>query len=109
MCETLGVSWSGFHAWLNRSPSRRAREDEVLLAGIRTSFAGSDRTYGARRVWHDVLADGLDAGLHRIERLGKLFHRGSGLMVVCALEQPSLRIVHATWDAAQRRAASSTA
>lgn len=69
MCETLGVSRSGFHAWLNRSPSKRAREDDVLLAGIRTSFAGSDRTYGSRRVWHDILAEGLDAGLHRIERL----------------------------------------
>ena len=30
---------------------------------------GSDRTYGARRVWHDVLADGISCGLHRIERL----------------------------------------
>ena len=69
ICETLGVSRSGFHAWLTRSPCKRAREDDVLLAGIRTSFAGSDRTYGARRVWHDVLAEGLDAGLHRIERL----------------------------------------
>jgi putative transposase len=69
MCETLAASRSGFHAWLNRSPSRRAREDEVLIAGIRASFAGSDRTYGARRVWHDALAERLDAGLHRIERL----------------------------------------
>jgi putative transposase len=69
ICEALGVSRSGFHAWLNRSPSRRALYDEVLVAGIRSSFAGSDRTYGARRVWHDVLAEGLDAGLHRIERL----------------------------------------
>jgi putative transposase len=69
MCETLGVSRSGFNAWLNRSPSKRALDDEVLLAGIRSSFAGSDRTYGARRVWHDLLAEGLDTGLHRIERL----------------------------------------
>ncbi|WP_156464189.1 IS3 family transposase [Devosia sp. Leaf420] len=69
ICEALGVSRSGFHAWLNRSPSRRSQYDEVLVAGIRSSFAGSDRTYGARRVWHDVLAEGLDAGLHRIERL----------------------------------------
>ena len=69
ICEALGVSRSGFHAWLNRSPSRRAKDDEVLVAGIRSSFAGSDRTYGARRVWHDVLAEGLEAGLHRIERL----------------------------------------
>ena len=69
LCDAIEVSRSGFHAWLTRSPCKRAREDDVLLAGIRTSFAGSDRTYGARRVWHDVLAEGLDAGLHRIERL----------------------------------------
>ncbi len=30
---------------------------------------GSDRTYGARRVCDDVLADGISCGLHRIERL----------------------------------------
>ncbi len=35
----------------------------------RTSFLASDRTYGARRVWHDVLADGVNCGLHKIERL----------------------------------------
>lgn len=29
----------------------------------------SDRTYGACRVWHDVLAEGMSCGLHRIERL----------------------------------------
>ena len=69
--EKLGVSRSGLHAWLNRSPSRWAREDEVLLAGIRASFAGSDRTYGSRRVWHDVLAESLDVGLHRMERLSR--------------------------------------
>jgi putative transposase len=32
-------------------------------------FVGSDRTYGARRVWHDLLALGRDCGLHRVERL----------------------------------------
>jgi putative transposase len=36
---------------------------------VRQSFIGSDRTYGARRVWHDVLALGHNCGLHRIERL----------------------------------------
>jgi putative transposase len=43
--------------------------DEALTAKIRTSFIGSDRTYGARRIWKDVLADGVSCGLHRIERL----------------------------------------
>ena len=69
MCEALGVSRSGFNAWLTRSPSARARSDEKLAASIRASFLGSDRTYGARRVWHDVLAEGVSCGLHRIERL----------------------------------------
>jgi putative transposase len=40
-----------------------------LEAKIRTSFVQSDRTYGARRVWHDLLAEGEVCGLHRIERL----------------------------------------
>src|SRR6185503_21024139 len=38
-------------------------------AKIRSSFAESDRTYGARRVWHDLLAAGIECGLHAIERL----------------------------------------
>lgn len=69
LCEALGVSRSGFHAWLNRSPSRHARYDEALLEKIKDSFKDSDRTYGARRVWHDLLAEGLSCGLHRIARL----------------------------------------
>ena len=69
LCEALGVSRSGFHAWLTRSPSARARSDEGLGAKVRASFMASDRTYGARRVWHDLLAEGISCGLHRVERL----------------------------------------
>jgi putative transposase len=36
---------------------------------VRPSFLTSDRTYGARRVWHDMLVEGIACGLHRIERL----------------------------------------
>jgi putative transposase len=69
MCGALGVSRSGFHAWLTRSPSQRARDDEVIGARVRASHVGSYRTYGARRVWHDLLAEGIYCGLHRVERL----------------------------------------
>ena len=69
LCEALGVSRGGFYAWLTRPRSSRARRDEVLGAKIQTSFVQSDRTYGARRVWHDLLAEGEVCGLHRIERL----------------------------------------
>jgi len=69
LCDALDVSRSGFHAWLNRSPSARSRHDGILVSRIDRSFKSSDRTYGARRVWHDVLAEGLSCGLHRVERL----------------------------------------
>ena len=72
ICEALGVSRSGFYAWLTREPSDRARRDDVLTREVRKSFLDSDRTYGARRVWHDVLAAGLSCGLHAIERLMRL-------------------------------------
>jgi hypothetical protein len=39
------LSRSGFHAWLTRPPSARARSDEVLGARVRDSFVRSDRTY----------------------------------------------------------------
>ena len=69
LCKALDVSRSGFHAWATRSPAKRTLDNEALLAAIRQSFTSSDRTYGARRVWHDLLAEGFNSGLHRIERL----------------------------------------
>jgi putative transposase len=39
---------------------------------VRASFLASDRTYGARRVWRDLLEEEISCGLHRIERLMRL-------------------------------------
>ena len=72
MCEALGVSRGGFYAWLTRPRSQRSRSDEELGAKARASFLASDRTYGARRVWRDLLTEGISCGLHRIERLMRL-------------------------------------
>src|SRR6201984_1217044 len=72
MCGALGGSGGGFYAWLTRPRSQRSRSDEELGAKVRASFLASDRTYGARRVWHDMLAEGIACGLHRIERLMRL-------------------------------------
>src|SRR2546429_7993432 len=72
LCEALGVSRGGFYAWLTRPRSQRSRSDEELGAKVRASFVASERTYGARRVWKDMLAEGLSCGLHRIERLMRL-------------------------------------
>ena len=72
LCEVLDVSRSGFHARLNRPTSAREIHDAKLITAIETSFKASDRTCGARRVWRDVLEDGLACGLHRIERLMRI-------------------------------------
>src|SRR5881397_1023183 len=72
MCGALGVSRGGFYGWLTRPRSQRSRSDEELGAKVRASFLASDRTYGARRVWRDLLTEGVSCGLHRIERLMRL-------------------------------------
>ena len=72
MCGALGVSRGGFYAWLTRGRSERSQSNEELASKVRASFLASDRTYGARRVWHDLIAEGVGCGLHRIERLMRL-------------------------------------
>src|SRR3546814_16788565 len=72
LCEALGVSRSGFYAWLTRPRSRRSLSDETLGQQARLSFVESDRTYGARRVWRDVLEVGYPCGMHRRERLMRI-------------------------------------
>jgi putative transposase len=71
ICEALDVSRSGFYAWAARALSDRAKRDERLTVEVRRSFLESDRTYGARRVWRDILEAGHSCCLHTIERLMK--------------------------------------
>lgn len=67
--EVQGVSRPGFPAWLKRPIGARASDDARLAMEIDKSFKARDRTHRARRVWRDVLEDGVACGLHRIERL----------------------------------------
>ena len=47
MSRLLGVSSSGFYAWVKRSPSRRCQADAALSEKIRAAHAASKGTYGA--------------------------------------------------------------
>lgn len=69
LCEVLPVSKSGFYEWLDRPASQRTRANEKLTGLIRQSFEASDRTYGSRRVWRDVLDWGASCGINRVARL----------------------------------------
>ena len=51
LCETLGVSRSGFHVWLKRGPCARSREDEAIMPAVRASFVASARVGSGATSW----------------------------------------------------------
>ena len=65
----LGVSSSGYYAWSKRSPSRRARDDAVLIERIGAIHAASKGTYGAPRIHAELRATGMRVGKKRVARL----------------------------------------
>ena len=73
MCRVLGVSRSGYYAWVARLavPSARARNDQVLLAEIRDIHARF-AYYGSPRVHRELLARDHHVGRHRVARLMRM-------------------------------------
>jgi putative transposase len=69
MSRLLGVSRSGFYAWLSRPLSKRAQEDERLKVAIKAAHQRTRETYGARRLQPELAADGFIVGRDRIDRL----------------------------------------
>ena len=79
MCRVLGVSRSGYYAWLKRSPSPRAVEDDRLKQRIETVHRQSRDTYGVPRIYFELKEDGERVSRKRIARL----MRDLGLRGVC--------------------------
>jgi putative transposase len=69
MCRVLGVSPSGYYAWVGRPASARAQLDAALTEKIRTAHADSNGTYGAPRVHAELADQGLRVGRKRVARL----------------------------------------
>lgn len=69
MCETLGVSRSGYYGWRCRPASERAKRDQALLVHIGEVFQQSRCTYGYPRVHKELVARGFNCGRHRVARL----------------------------------------
>jgi putative transposase len=69
MCRLLGVSSSGYYAWVQRWLSCRAQADAELSEQIRTAHAGSHGTYGPPRIYPELASQGVRAGRKRIARL----------------------------------------
>ena len=69
LCKLVGVSRSGYYAWRNRPPSKRARFDAVLSEKIETIHRNSRATYGAPRVHAELRTIGIRCGRKRVARL----------------------------------------
>ena len=69
MCRMLGLSTSGYYAWLTRPPSKRSRSNEVLLRRIREIHRFSRQTYGRPRIYAELRDDGVLVNHKRVARL----------------------------------------
>lgn len=79
MCRVLGLSRSGYHAWLVRAPSRRAQCDAELQASIVAIHKESDGTYGVPRIHPELIERGERVGRKRVARL----MRAAGVRGTC--------------------------
>lgn len=69
MSKGLGVSRSGYYAWKERRPSRRAQTDEAMLVDMRAIYEKSRKTYGSPRIHAYLRRKGYICGRNRVSRL----------------------------------------
>jgi len=69
-CDVLEVSRSGYYGFLKRKGETVRRAD--LIARIREAHLRSRRTYGSRRLMHQLRKNGLVIGRYRVRHLMRL-------------------------------------
>jgi transposase InsO family protein len=70
MNRVLGVSKSGYYAWLRRKPSARKVEDERLKVAIKAAHERGRGTYGPEKIQSELAeVERMNAGISRIKRL----------------------------------------
>jgi hypothetical protein len=74
LCHALGVSTSGYYAWRQRGPSRRALANEALLVHLRAIRVETRATYGSPRMHAELVARGQACSVNRVARLMRLNH-----------------------------------
>lgn len=72
LCQTLGVSRSGYYAWRHRPASARTRANAQLLEQLQQLHRQTKARYGAVKMWHALLAAGVPCGRHRVARLRRM-------------------------------------
>jgi len=69
LCRLLGVTTSGYYAWLKRPPSARRQSDLVIGDQVEAFFRASQSTYGRPRLHADLREAGIAISGKRLARL----------------------------------------
>ena len=69
MCRVLGLFPSGYHAWLQRPASARARRDAELVTKIHRIHDENRRVYGRPRIFAELEDEGEQVSEKRVGRL----------------------------------------
>ena len=69
LSRMLKVSLSGYHGWVDRPLSKRAREELRLELEIRAAHRRTRQTYGAERLQQELAEHGVRVGICRLKRL----------------------------------------
>ena len=72
LCRMVGLSRSGFYAWLNREESDRAVADEQLREKVVAIHTESYGTYGVPRIHAELQAEGVSVSRKRVHKLMRL-------------------------------------
>ena len=65
----MNVSASGYYAWVDRPPSKRAQEEVRLELEIMAAHQRNRQTYGPERLQRDLAEHGVRVGVCRIKRI----------------------------------------
>ncbi len=69
LCETLGVSLSGYYAWKKHPMSQHQREDHRLAEHIQEAYHSSRQVYGSPRIHAELRDQGIISSRKRVARL----------------------------------------
>jgi putative transposase len=72
LCRDLHVSRASYYEWREREPSKRALEDEQIVAALKGIHRRKRRRYGSPRLHRELLARGFKLGRGRLVRLMRL-------------------------------------
>jgi len=69
LCDTLGVSVSGYYAWKKLPMSEHCREDGMLAEQIQAVYQSCRQVYGSPRIHAELRTRGINCSCKRVVRL----------------------------------------